>query len=406
MLSLPETVVARNWRAFRDETTLGIRPVTLLFGVNNSGKSALARLLPLFQESLKARAPGPLNLEGPSHSGATYRDLICRKPAGVRDVTLGLRWRDGATMAWDIYVPDRLPVVRRFRWNDDVWSHEPQRDDTPRTEWLTYRGGEARVQVRCRGLWSEVRPATPPVFEGLEPRLRAFAEGVTWLGPSRNPGGLVGSRRRLHPLPAGPPTRVAADGTNVAAILHTDPATRDHVSAWYESNLGRTLDVREIPGAGLRLSLSLGAEDVDLDDSGEGMAQVLPVLTAVGLAATRSTAHVTVIEEPESHLHPRLQLALMEHIVAAVRHAAPAGLVIETHSSHLLLGIQREILRGRLRPEDVAVYWVEQDEAGTSRAHLVPINDQARFGAAWPPGVFRSDTELAREIVELRRAST
>jgi len=403
-MSLPQTVVVRNWRAFRDETALEVRAVTLLFGVNNSGKSALARILPLFQESLKVRTPGPLNLEGPSHNGATYRNLVCRRPAGVRDLRLGLRWPDGATMGWDIYVPDRLPIVRRFRWNADVWSHEPQRDDTPHTEWLTYRQGETRVLIRCRGLWPGVRPGQPPVFEGLESRLGALAEGVTWLGPSRNPGGPVGSRRRLYPLPAGPPTSVAANGTNVAAILHTDPATLDHVSAWYASNLGRTLDVQETLGAGLRLSL--GPEDVDIEDSGEGMAQVLPVLTAVGLASTRSTEHVLVIEEPESHLHPRLQVALMEHIVGAVRRDAPTRIVLETHSSHLLLGIQREILRGHLHPGDVAVYWIEQDEEGTSRAHLVPIDDQARFGAAWPPGVFRSDTELAREILDLRRAST
>jgi len=41
------TLKLRAFRIFRDETSLDIRPLTLLYGFNQAGKSSLLRLLAL-----------------------------------------------------------------------------------------------------------------------------------------------------------------------------------------------------------------------------------------------------------------------------------------------------------------------------------------------------------------------
>ena len=40
-----------NYRAFVDRAEFALRPLTLLFGYNSAGKSALARLLPIIGAS-------------------------------------------------------------------------------------------------------------------------------------------------------------------------------------------------------------------------------------------------------------------------------------------------------------------------------------------------------------------
>ena len=53
----------REYRCFRDWTEIELRPLTLLFGYNGAGKSALIRLLPALMESVRAQG-APLALEG------------------------------------------------------------------------------------------------------------------------------------------------------------------------------------------------------------------------------------------------------------------------------------------------------------------------------------------------------
>ena len=59
---LPTAITLKNFRSFADAIRLELRPVTLLFGVNNAGKSALLRALPLLGDSVGIDGSGPLNL--------------------------------------------------------------------------------------------------------------------------------------------------------------------------------------------------------------------------------------------------------------------------------------------------------------------------------------------------------
>jgi predicted ATPase len=144
--------------------------------------------------------------------------------------------------------------------------------------------------------------------------------------------------------------------------------------------------------------------DVDFSDTGEGMIQALPVLAALALARRRAEGgpQILAVEEPESQLHPRLQRALVEEICALARKKSPPRIVLETHSEHVLLGVQREIVTGGLSPEDVVVYWVRQLDTGESVAERVTYDQLARAQGAWPPGVFSDVTEVSREIIQAR----
>jgi predicted ATPase len=68
-----------NYRSFLRPTTIELRPLTLLFGYNNSGKSALLRVLPLLADSVGTPRGAPLNLDSAAVRGASFRDL-CSQP--------------------------------------------------------------------------------------------------------------------------------------------------------------------------------------------------------------------------------------------------------------------------------------------------------------------------------------
>lgn len=84
-------ITVENYRCFRDPFRLELRPLTLVYGWNNAGKSTAARLVRLLGASVEASARAPLDAPG----DATYRDLVW-KPAVTKPGPLrfSLEWPD------------------------------------------------------------------------------------------------------------------------------------------------------------------------------------------------------------------------------------------------------------------------------------------------------------------------
>ncbi|MFT4978265.1 MAG: hypothetical protein ACI8S6_004173, partial [Myxococcota bacterium] len=78
-----KTVRVQQYRSFRDETDLHLARLTLLYGINNSGKSALARLMPWISDSLASRQGSGLNIRSKSLFSAGFRQI--RWAGGVTD---------------------------------------------------------------------------------------------------------------------------------------------------------------------------------------------------------------------------------------------------------------------------------------------------------------------------------
>lgn len=129
---------------------------------------------------------------------------------------------------------------------------------------------------------------------------------------------------------------------------------------------------------------------VDVRDVGAGVPQIVPVLVA-GLCANCS-----FIEQPELHLHPRLQTEIADFFIS-VTNTRGHRCIIETHSEHLALRTLRRVrethaahIRHRdfsLEKESVAFYYFNPIEGGTeiSRLRVSPTGD---FLDRWPRGFF------------------
>jgi predicted ATPase len=98
-----------------------------------------------------------------------------------------------------------------------------------------------------------------------------------------------------------------------------------------------------------------GASEVLLTDVGFGVSQVLPVITLLQYVPEGSTV---ILEQPEIHLHPLAQAELADVIIQAALHRR-VQVIIESHSEHLLLRLQRRIAEQEITNEDVKLYFAD-----------------------------------------------
>lgn len=134
---------------------------------------------------------------------------------------------------------------------------------------------------------------------------------------------------------------------------------------------------------------------VSLRDVGVGISQVLPVL----VNAYSKDNRVAAIEQPEIHLHPKLQSELADVFIETALGENKKTFLIETHSEHLLLRIMRRIretTNGKLpdgiqpiEAKDVQVLFVMPSQNGEgSIIKKITLDEEGNMIDNWPGGFF------------------
>ena len=130
--------------------------------------------------------------------------------------------------------------------------------------------------------------------------------------------------------------------------------------------------------------------NVALPDVGFGISQLLPFI----VQSLVSEKRIISIEQPEVHVHPRLQADLGDLLAEAIKEPRQNQFIIETHSEHLILRLQRLIFEKRIQPEDVSVIYVSRGPEG-AKAERLRLDEEGDFIDEWPDGFF---PERLREL--------
>lgn len=133
---------------------------------------------------------------------------------------------------------------------------------------------------------------------------------------------------------------------------------------------------------------------VGLNQVGYGISQLLPVIEA----CVHARRQLICVEEPELHLHPRLQARLANLVATSV---ATFGnqVVLETHSESILLRVRRLVRAGKLRPEDVSLLYVDNTEVGASVQRL-RLGERGELLDPWPTGFFDDSLSDVLQVIE------
>ncbi|HEX4952047.1 MAG TPA: AAA family ATPase [Thermoanaerobaculia bacterium] len=420
-MSLLRSVGVANYRAFVDRAELELRPLTLVFGQNNSGKSALVRLLPWLADSVSPESSGPLDLASRAVRGAPFAEIHTRPPLSSRpEIDVSLAWVvDGSTVQFEASIrsfPDlRRDLVKEFQV---VGGPSPDLkgelvEEFERTsKSLPYRLEQGEQtgagRIRFHGLIPKLEQSPPSSAWGerldqVGDCLCDFGTSVQWLGSVRS------LPDREVAFWGEEPSLITPEGLGTVELLVADHLRERKllpaVSAWLEQNLDLRLDIEPRLDR-FAVMLSPRAEPklrINLLDTGEGITQVLPILVAIERARLGlSRRRLLALEQPELHLHPAAQWALGDYLCEVAAEQKDLALVVETHSQSLLLSLQLAVMEGRLPPEAVAVYWIRRLSDGRSRAELLPL-DKAAHPVGWPPEVFGERLEQSRRLVLSRR---
>lgn len=406
-----------RYRSFVQRTTVELRPLTLLFGYNSAGKSALLRALPLLSASVGGANVGPLALDAEVARKATYADVATRI-SKRNELVFGLAWDDEDHVVRSIDVvlreedkrhlvseliargADGATMLRAIDVPEDPGRYEVTIPDVPTTivslpfkDLRPVPPGGASVPESIRATLSECAA-----------RLQSLHESVEWLGAVRAAPERKGTYQ-------GDPARLGGTGKEAAGKLAYDARGRQRlvpkVSTILREMFGQGIHIRD---DGDEFALEMEPVDgalirISVVDVGEGVSQVMPVLVLGAMAAAGDFPRgaVLAVEQPEMHLHPRAERALARFFGAVVAAPSRPRLLIETHSENLLLFVQLMVARGELGPQDVSILWLEALDNGESRQRVIRLDAQGR-PADWPAGVFSEDVETARELFLARRA--
>ncbi len=150
-------------------------------------------------------------------------------------------------------------------------------------------------------------------------------------------------------------------------LKHTKSQTSqllENVSLWL-SEISNNIEVKakvyeELQLANLTYKYSYGNRNITKDytplNIGFGVTYVLPIIVSI-LKAKKGD--LLIIENPESHLHPAGQSKIAE--LCAIASANGVQIIIETHSDHFLNGIRIATKKGVLIPEQSKIYYFRKD---------------------------------------------
>jgi hypothetical protein len=408
--SQPKAISAisvRGFKSLRDQSTIELRPLTLLAGANSSGKSSIMQPALLLKQTLEAPYdPGPLLLSDSHVRFTSAEQMLTRLSARerARDFSVKVEFDDGLIATGSTFRRvegghDFELIETSHRLGDLSYALRPGMKSSEIRELVAVLaqraigkrrtlGGFDDWEVRRRRCFLESEAVSDFFLLDLSVEILGGIAGV--LEGILHVPGLRGNPARTY--------KTSAVGRNFPGTFENYVASV--ISSWQDeedprlaelgeslSQLGLTSKVRAFPRDATQAEIRVGrlpksrrgAQDlVNIADVGFGVSQTLPVVVAL---LTAEPGQLVYLEQPEIHLHPRAQVALADVLLEA----AQRGVIVvaETHSALLLLALQTRVAQGRVDPDLIRLNWFRRREDGVTEVTSGQLDEFGAYGD-WP----------------------
>lgn len=379
--------------------------ITGIFGTNSSGKSSILQFMLLLKQTKDAtdRATA-LELNGALTELGTMRDILHRQDmakhlewsvsfqlespvslfdasrAGSEPIAKGKTLTLQAVVGAEKFAPQSLQLS--YQVGDAVFELKPKAGSTSQFDLITTAGNFAFTRTQGRA-WQLPRPIKSYAFPDqartyfqnasfladLEASYEKSLDATYYLGPLREFPKRDYLWARSRPSDVGKRGDKAIDAilaaTEAGETRNLKPNARHMpfqkiIAHWLKQmGLIHSFRVEEIKTGSNRwqalITTREGASEVLLTDVGFGVSQVLPVITLLQYVPEGSTV---ILEQPEIHLHPLAQAELADVIIQAAMHRR-VQVILESHSEHLLMRLQRRIAEEVISSDDVKLYFAD-----------------------------------------------
>jgi hypothetical protein len=422
-----------GFKSIHQRQTLDLAPITVLAGANSSGKSSLMQPLLLLKQTLEAPFdPGTFLLSGENVKFTSADQILfrCVGEGTVGEFAFDLEVDSGlwvrlvyannpgagigvAEVQFRQGQDEPVRVIRDGMASEEIEALLPEAlvklgKEGPSGQGSGWHWGVARERFylgfNLRG--DDSRPVV--LFSGGKV-VSPVAEFLTHIDGILHLPGLRGNPERAYPTTAVESSYPGTFERYVASVVNhwqKDGKSADRLKALSEDlrTLGLTwkVEARRIDDTQVELRVGRlpsprrgGSKDlVNIADVGFGVSQTLPILVALRVAGP---GRIVYLEQPEIHLHPNAQVALVRVIADAARRGVIV--VIETHSSVLLRSIQTLVALGEVDPESVCLNWFVRDpETGATRVTTAVPDENGAYGD-WPEDFDEAALKVERDYL-------
>lgn len=405
---LIEQIQVKGYKSLVD-ATLHVKPLTLLAGTNSSGKSSIMQPLLLIKQTMEApyQPAGALVLDGAHVQAETAGELMSKSTKTIKQLIIIVDGKQTNNPSNQLHLQFKYGVVDA---NFKIESQYSSAGNLEKRELLLMPDSASEEII---GQFS-INGKVLPILEDAEARIEDFYGllGVVFTKPSAKPLPITNTiqlRNSLLNLMHVPGLRGAPKRTYAATFFSEyikgtfDLYAAGTINQWqqqenkvaliqlndYLRRLGLTDSVTAKAKNANEVELSVSrlpagskprkkADMVNIADVGIGVSQVLPILVAL-IAAQEG--QIVYVEQPELHLHPRAQVAMAELLTEAANRGV--RVIVETHSSLLLLTVQTLIAQEKIKNTDVALHWFARDAKGATQVTYVQPDEDGAYGE-WP----------------------
>ncbi len=409
---------AQNFKSWEDTGKLQIAPLTGFFGANSSGKTSILQTLLMLKQTVER----PWNWEGIIDFGddnslvnlGSFDDLIHghRRDHPLR---ISLSWKlseelrigdtdEVDTLSFDLSINNNENSVSQPVFNYRV---DEQRFgiswDSQGICWVSAPSVpnlDATV-FRCYGihnLYSDILKLFSPLQTCFENLFRS----IRYLGPLRE------YPRRHYAWQGKHSPGVGQHGEDMVTALFSGRiqlrSLDEQIPKWLQ-RLDLIDSYRLNPISETEKDYEFlvrkykGGPEVRLTDVGFGVSQVLPVLVLCYYVPEGS---ILILEQPEAHLHPKVQSELADLLIEVVKNRR-LQIILESHSEHLLIRLMRRIAEEQISADDTAFYFCEMNE-GVSEIEKLNVDDYGNI-TNWPQNFFGDEMGdlAAKTKAEMKR---
>ncbi|EOR96311.1 hypothetical protein ADIARSV_0546 [Arcticibacter svalbardensis MN12-7] len=390
-----QTLSFSNYKAFLTEQTVVIKPITLLIGKNSSGKSSIAKLFTLLENSLSGIYEEPLMLSNNDVSlGGEFRDLVYNRQPSV-PVNFSLGFDDAHYLNVSVLSTTAEYELKILKWEYISPKFTLKLSYSPSTGYTDSKG----IRYTCS--FKGFVPQELKTDDGTDLLHHISADlrlDVDYIGPFR-----ILPDRQFHLIGKMVYDKLGVKGEYAYPILGVSEYMNDDlhhkVGAWYKEHFnGWELKINSKNRPYLEVFLSKDDAEINIVDVGQGMNQALPLVVRANISNPNS---IIVLEQPELHLHPAAHADLAELFARSAKNYQQS-FIIETHAENFILRIRKLIIDNDfgLTEDDVVIYWV--DDAENEGQELLEITIDKEGGLSnWPEGVFNENLD---EILEIKNA--